>query len=151
MPEAMKERPKTDNSSLTLALTVQPGEGAKGVEVKRDGKEVTYPELERMTLKDLIECKISVLGLEAGYTKAPSNSFDKAVRYNYFWQAFGGTSAGSGYTLDKPAVSALQSAYELAIEAAGGLRLKNPHWACQEASEMSSTACEMLELVLDWW
>ncbi len=119
MAQATKDKPKTDNSSLRLALSVQSGEKAKRVEVKREGREVTYAELEKMTLKDLLNCEITILGLRAEYTKAPFNSFDKTVRYNYFWEACGGTSARCNYALDKPAVDALESAYSLAIAVAG--------------------------------
>lgn len=122
MPEATtKPRPKTDNSSLRLALMVQPGEQAKRVEVKRDGREVGYSELERMKLKDLLQCDISVLSVKAKFMEAGVDPFDKQTRYNYFWGAFGGTEVGARYTLDKSAVEALEMAYSLAVAAAGGI------------------------------
>jgi hypothetical protein len=116
----LKERPKTDNSSLRVALTIQAGESASRVEVKRDGKDVGFEELAKMQVKDLLGCNILVLSLEAGFTKLPPNSILRDFdQYSYRWAAFVNTESGR-FSGDEPAVKALESVYQLAIASASG-------------------------------
>ena len=121
MPEATtEERPKTDNSRLDIALTIQTGERAARVKVTRAGSDVSYEQLGSMSVKDLLSCRISILGMDARFhEKETLLRGANEPRYNFYWQAFGST-AGTEYEPTKSAVEALEKAYQFVICAATG-------------------------------
>ena len=120
MPDVTKPRPKTDNASLKAALTIQTGEGAARVTVTKEGKDVGYLELERMKLKDLLDCKIEILSIHAAFVKDERSYIGQRDGYNYFWAAFGGTEIRARYPLEERAVKVLEDAYTLAVAAVSG-------------------------------
>ena len=50
---------RTDNS-LKSAFTTQAGDRSERVSVKRDGRALSYEELERMSQKDLVGCEVKL-------------------------------------------------------------------------------------------
>lgn len=120
-------KPVAKREDLNIALRTISGEKAPRIEVKKDGKNLTYQDLEKMTVAELAGCDILLLGKALRYHdpdcrerdkenkfRKESNFPLKPVTFHASWDGFGGTSAGS-FRADKPAIEALETMYDLPL------------------------------------